>query len=285
VYFPQVGITKGELLAYYHDVAPFLLPHLRDRPLTLERYPEGVEGESFYQKDVPSYYPEWLRTFSKKYERAGKLVHHPLVDDLADLLYLVNLGTLTFHTILARIDDPTHPDVLVIDVDPPAAGDEEPSSAFDRAREAAHLLRDQLREEGLEPLVKTSGKRGLHLGLPLDGSLDFAQVRDVLATLFEKAIARRPELLTQEARKEKRGDRVYLDALRMAHGASVVPPYVVRPTPVASVSMPLTWEELDALEDPLVFTVRTAMERLREVGDLWAPLSLPGRSSVPPTGS
>ena len=116
-----MGVTKGEVLAYYHDVAPFLLPHLRDRPLTLERYPEGVDGESFYQKDVPSYYPEWLHTFSKKYERAGKVVHHPLVDDLADLLYLVNLGTLTFHTILARIDDPAHPDVLVIDVDPPGA--------------------------------------------------------------------------------------------------------------------------------------------------------------------
>jgi bifunctional non-homologous end joining protein LigD len=231
-----------------------------------------VNGESFYQKDVPSHYPDWLRTFSKKYERAGKVVHHPLVDDLADLLFLVNLGTLTFHTILARIDDPQHPDILVIDVDPPEREGETAAAAFARARDAAHLLRDELRMSGLEPLVKTSGKRGLHLGLPLAGDLDFAQVREVLTLLFEKVIAKSPGSLTREARKQKRGDRVYLDALRMAHGASVVPPYVIRPTAAASVSMPVTWDELDEMEDPSVFTIRNAVDRLARTGDLWRSL-------------
>lgn len=274
MYFPETGVTKGEVLAYYHAVSPYLLPHLRDRPLTLERYPEGIEGESFYQKDTPSFYPDWLRRFSKKYHHSDRVVHHPLVDDVADLLYLANLGVLTFHTFLSRTHDPEHPDLLVIDIDPPELpGPRSVAAAFARAREAAHLLRDELREAALDPLVKTSGKRGLHLGLPLDGTLDFPQVRDILADLFEKAIAARPDLLTREARKEKRGDLVYLDALRMALGANVVAPYVVRATPVASVSMPLTWEELDALEDPLTFTVRTAGERLAQVGDLWASLA------------
>lgn len=273
MYFPQVGVTKGEVLAYYHDVAPLLLPHLRDRPLTLERYPQGVDGKSFYQKDTPAHYPEWLPTFAKRYERAGKVVHHPVVGDLAGLLYLVNLGTLTFHTILAHTGDPTHPDIMVIDVDPPAREGDPPEASFALAREAAHLLREQLQRDGLEPLVKTSGKRGLHLGLPLAGDLDFAQIRDALAQLFDRVIERRPDLLTRETRKAKRGGRVYLDALRMAHGASVVPPYVVRATPVASVSMPLTWEELDQVDDPLAFTVRTAPKRLDGRGDLWSALT------------
>lgn len=262
------------MIAYYHAVAPYLLPHLRDRPLTMERYPEGIAGESFYQKDVPSYYPDWLRRFSKKYHHSDRVVQHPLVDDVADLLYLANLGVLTFHIFLSRTGDLEHPDLLVIDIDPP----ESPAAdairaAFARAREAAHLLRGTLREAGLDPLVKTSGKRGLHLGLPLDGSLDFPQVREILASLFDSAIDARSDLLTKEARKKERGDRVYLDALRMALGANVVAPYVVRATPAASVSMPLTWEELDDLDDPFSFNVRTAGERLARVGDLWAPLA------------
>lgn len=274
MYFPAIGATKGEVLAYYHAVSPYLLPHLRDRPLTLERYPEGVEGESFYQKDVPSFYPEWLRRFSKKYSHSDRVVHHPLVDDVADLLYLANLGVLTFHTFLSRTTDLEHPNLLVIDIDPPEIpGPDSIPAAFARAREAAHVLRAELRKAGLDPLVKTSGKRGLHLGLPLDGTLDFAQVRDVLAGLFETAIAARPDLLTREARKEKRGDLVYLDALRMALGANVVAPYVVRATPVASVSMPLTWAELDALDDPFTFTVRNAGGRVALMGDLWAALA------------
>lgn len=274
MYFPEAGITKGEVLAHYHAVSPYLLPHLRDRPLTLERYPEGIEGESFYQKDTPTYYPEWLRRFSKKYHHSDRLVHHALVDDVADLLYLANMGVLTFHTFLSRTTDLEHPDVLVIDIDPPELpGPGSIPLVFARAREAAHILRSELQRAGLDPLVKTSGKRGLHLGLPLDGTLSFGQVRDVLAGLFEAAVTARPDLLTREARIEKRGERVYLDALRMALGANVVAPYVVRATPVASVSMPLTWEELDTLDDPFVFTVRTAGERLAQVGDLWAALA------------
>ncbi|MBU2601773.1 MAG: ATP-dependent DNA ligase [Actinobacteria bacterium] len=270
MYFPAEGVTKGEVLAYYHEIAPVLLPHLRDRPLTLERYPEGVEGESFYQKDTPAHYPDWLRTYSKKYRHSERVTHHPLVDDAADLLYLANLGVLTFHTFLSRTADIEHPDLLVIDIDPPSDPDRESvPQSFAKAREAAHVLRAELERSGLDPLVKTSGKRGLHLALPLDGTLDFAEIREVLSGLFEKAIAAHPSLVTREVSKGKKRSRVYLDALRMALGATVVAPYAVRPTPIASVSMPVTWEELDELDDPYLFTVRTAGERVAAVGDLW----------------
>jgi len=280
IYFPEPGITKGEVLAYYRDVAPYLLPHVAGRPLVLERWPEGITGQSFYQKDLPTFVPDWLRRHTMDYRHAGRLVHHPLVDDVADLLYLVNLGTLTLHAFLSRTADVEHPDHLVIDIDPPkpeqtgAAKPGRPAApaAFSLAVEAAHLLRDELLSAGMEPLVKTSGKQGLHLALPLDGSLDFAEVRTSLADLFDRLIRRHPDRLTRESRLQQRDGRVYLDALRMALGATVVPPYVVRPTPQATVSMPVTWQELGRMESPDVFTVRTAPARLARTGDLWAAL-------------
>ncbi len=282
VYFPEPGITKGEVLAYYRDVAPFLLPHLAGRPLVLERWPEGITGQSFYQKDLPTFVPDWLRRHTMEYRHAQRTVHHPLVDDVADLLYLVNLGTLTLHAFLSRAVDLEHPDHLVIDIDPPhpepsrAGGPGPPATtddAFALAIETAHLLRDELVSAGMDPLVKTSGKHGLHLGLPLDGSLDFGDVRAVLTDLFDRVISRHPDRLTRESRLERRDGRVYLDALRMALGATVVPPYVVRPTPQATVSMPVTWQELARLRSPDVFTVRTAPARLAQSGDLWAGLA------------
>lgn len=290
IYFPETGITKGEVLAYYRDVAPYLLPHLAGRPMVMERWPEGISEHSFYQKDAPSYFPDWLRRHSMAYRRAGKTVHHPLVDDAADLLYLVNLGTLTLHAFLSRLPDLEHPDHVVIDIDPPhpeptASGGSGAREAFQLALETAHLFRDELVAAGMDPLVKTSGKRGLHLALPLDGSLDYREVRASLTDLFDRLISRYPRRLTREAHLDRRGGRVYLDALRMALGATVVPPYVVRPTPEATVSMPVTWEELDRIESPAVFTVRTALPRLAQTGDLWAALApatpVPGAAPPP----
>jgi bifunctional non-homologous end joining protein LigD len=273
VYFPAVGLTKGDVLAYYRAVAPYLLPHLHERPVVMERWPDGVGEGSFYQKDAPSYFPDWLRTHAVRYQRSGKTDHHPLVDDVADLLYLANLGTLTLHTFLSLTDDLEHPDILVIDVDPPEAASG--AAGFKQAVDTAFLLRDELTALGLDPLVKTSGKRGLHLALPLDGSLDYQQARDTLAQLFDRLVARHPDLVTRDIRKAKRGDRVYLDALRMALGATVVPAYVVRPTPTATVSMPVTWEELPGIESGVAFDITNALERLRATGDLWAALAPP----------
>lgn len=278
VYFPAAGVTKGRVLRYYHDVAPYLLPHLRDRPLNLERFPEGITAESFYQKNASTFFPAWLRTFPIEYRRAHKTSHHVLIDDTAGLLYLVNLGTITFHAFLSRIDDLTHPDLLILDIDPPDLPGTSPAEidreeSFKPAVETAFLLREELRLLGLDPVVKTSGKRGLHLGLPLDRRLTYDQVRGSLTELFTRLSESHPHLVTRAMRKDQRGGRVYLDALRMALGATVVPPYVVRATPQASVSMPVTWDELADLPHAQIYTVANALDRLAQVGDLWAGLA------------
>jgi bifunctional non-homologous end joining protein LigD len=294
VYYPEPGYTNAEVLEYYLRVAPFLIPHIKDRPLTLERWPEGVEDGSFFQKNASSYFPHWLRTFPVERKDHQKIVHYPLVEDEADLLYLVNQGTLTFHTQMARAADPDHPDIMVLDVDPPEDDppDNDPSeddrargravpaggaeknrpTSLQRAAEVAVLLRDQLQAAGWDPVVKTSGKRGLHLAFRLDGSLDYAAARDRLEALFAEVAARNPALLTTQIRKNKRAGRVYLDALRMSPGATIVPPYVARPTPEATVSMPVTWAELGSLRDARAFTIKTAPARLEKTGDLWAGL-------------
>jgi bifunctional non-homologous end joining protein LigD len=299
LYYPDPGYTKAEVLDYYLAVAPYLLPHIRKRPLTLERWPEGVEDGSFFQKDASSYFPSWLHTFPVERKDHQKIVHYPLVEDEADLLYLVNQGTLTFHSQMSRIDNPEHPDLMVLDVDPPegdaaaaaggsadSAGATAESSAddpavtaprettpFRRAAEVAFLLREQLRAAGWDPVVKTSGKRGLHLAFRLSGDLDYHAARSQLETLFEEVAARNPKLLTTNIRKVRRVGRVYLDALRMSPGATIVPPYVARPTPEATVSMPVTWEELETLPDGRGFTIKTAPGRLAKTGDLWKGLA------------
>ena len=291
VFFPEMGYTKADLLAYYLDIAPYLLPQVKDRPLTLERWPEGVEDGSFFQKDAPSYFPEWIKTFPMERKDHQKVVHYPLVSDTADLLYLVNQGTLTFHTWLSRSDDWDHPDLMVLDVDPPedpesvgSATGGAPTAPFRRAAEVAVILRDQLRAAGFDPVVKTSGKRGLHLAFKLAGHPDYGEARAQLVDIFGQAARKHPELLTTEIRKNKRDGRVYLDALRMSAGATIVPPYVVRPTPTATVSMPVTWTELEKLEDGRPFTIKTAPSRLDKVGDLWAGL-LRGGTQAPAADS
>ena len=303
VYYPVPGYTKAEVLDYYLRVAPYLLPHLRDRPLTLERWPEGIEDGSFFQKDASSYFPSWLHAFPVERKDHQKIVHYPLVEDEADLLYLVNQGTITFHTQMSRVDDPDHPDLMVLDVDPPeddeatapgagspptggvasatgVAGDSGAGSGtgrgptpLQRAAEVAVLLREDLRAAGWDPVVKTSGKRGLHLAFRLDGGLDYTQARAQLEGLFAEVVTRNPTLLTTQIRKNKREGRVYLDALRMSPGATIVPPYVARPTPEATVSMPVTWEELETLGDGHGFTIKTAVARLEKTGDLWEVLT------------
>jgi bifunctional non-homologous end joining protein LigD len=287
-YFPAAGYTKAEVLDYYLQIAPYLLPHVKDRPLTLERYPEGIQNGSFFQKNASSYFPPWLRTFPVERRDGKRIVHFPLVDDEADLLYLVNQGTITFHTQMSRTTDPGHPDVMVLDVDPPeldgpegaAAGKKPHSSAqFRLAAEVAMLLREQLKTAGFDPVVKTSGKRGLHLAFGLDGRMDYTEARAQLGRLFAELAARNPKLLTTLIRKNKREGRVYLDALRMSPGATIVPPYVVRPTAEATVSMPITWEELDSLENGRAFTIKTAPARLARTGDLWTGLTGRERSA------
>lgn len=278
VLFPGGGgakeYTKGDLADYYRAVAPYLLPHLRGRPLMLERYPDGLDGQRFMQKNTPEHYPEWIKR--AKVAKEGGTVTHVVCEDTATLLYLADQACLTVHRWLSRTDragGPDHPDRLVFDLDPP--GDD-----FGAVRAAAAWLRELLDELGLPAAPMTTGSRGLHLVVPLDGRQDFDAVREFAHDVAELAAARHPDRLTTAARKQDRGDRLYLDVQRNGYAQTAVAPFTVRARPGAPVAVPLTWEQLD---DPGLdarrWTIADAVDQART--DPWAGLPVRGRSLGP----
>ncbi|MEV6840754.1 non-homologous end-joining DNA ligase [Streptomyces sp. NPDC051133] len=278
VLFPGGGgakeYTKGDLADYYRAVAPYLLPHLRGRPLMLERYPDGVDGPRFMQKNTPEHYPDWITR--AEVAKEGGTVTHVVCDDTATLLYLADQACLTLHRWLSRTDraaGPDHPDRLVFDLDPP--GDD-----FAAAREAAVLLRALLDDLGLPAAPMTTGSRGLHLVVPLDGRAGFDEVRQFAREVAEAAAAEDPDRLTTAARKDERAGRLYLDVQRNAYAQTAVAPYTVRARPGAPVAVPLTWEQLD---DPGLdarrWTIADAVEQART--DPWARLPRRGRALGP----
>jgi bifunctional non-homologous end joining protein LigD len=269
VFFPDSEITKGDLVGYYRDVAARMLPYLRDRPLVMERYPDGITGERIVQKNVPRYFPEWItRTRVKK--QGGTLLQ-VICDKPATLVYLANQACVEMHAFLSRTSALERPDQLVFDLDPP---DDE---HFALVRHLALRLRELLEDElGLTAFVKTTGGRGLHVHVPLNARDDFDAVRRFARQASEVVAAREPDSLTVEQRKDSRGDRVYSDVMRNAYAQTAVAPYSVRARPGAPVATPLRWEELeDSGLTPHQFTVRTVGERLARLGqsDPWAGLA------------
>jgi bifunctional non-homologous end joining protein LigD len=267
LWFPDDGITKGDVFRYYADIADRLLPFLRDRPVTLERLPEGIGGGKphFWQKHTPEHYPSWVRRVDFPTER-GRPVQYALVNDKASLLYLVNQGAMTFHPWLSRIEEPDRPDFVLFDLDPAEA-------TFGDVVTVAKAIHKALDEEGVAAVPKTSGKRGLHVLALWPGEGGFDAARDWARSLAGRVAEELPDLTTVEIRKAKRGRRVYIDVLQNAKGHHAVPPYVVRPVPGAPVSMPLDWDELTARLRPGQFTVKTAAKRLaRQKSDPMAGL-------------
>jgi bifunctional non-homologous end joining protein LigD len=266
LWFPEAGVTKGEIVEYYRRVAPLLLPHLRDRPVTLERLPEGVAegGPRFFQKNTPASYPAWVPRVEFPAE-TGKPVHYALVNDLRTLLYLVNQGTLTFHAWFSRVQAPDHPDFVLYDLDP---GEAPLADAVTIARR----LRDVLKDEGHEALVKTSGKSGLHVLVPWKEAGGFDKARAWALGVARRVADKLPELATVEFRKAKREGRVYIDVLQNARGHHAVPPYVVRAVLAASVSWPLAWKDVGPALDPSQYNVRTVQPRLGRHKDPLAAL-------------
>ncbi|MFG1808057.1 non-homologous end-joining DNA ligase [Streptomyces sp. NPDC049040] len=261
VLFPADGLTKAGLVAYYRGVARRMLPHLRGRPLMLERHPGGIDAPGFMQKDVPDSFPDWIRRV--ELPKQGGSVTYAVCDDTATLAYLVGQNCTTFHRFLSTADDPDHPDRLVFDLDPP--GDD-----FGAVRQAAVRLREVLREIELPSTLMTTGSRGMHVAIPLDAGAgaDFDQTRAFARDVAELLAARHPDTLTVEARKAARGDRLYLDIQRNAYAQTVVAPYCVRPIPGAPVAAPVSW---DAIDDPRLtarrWTVATAAGLL--AGNPW----------------
>jgi bifunctional non-homologous end joining protein LigD len=266
--------TKGDLADYYRSIAPYMLPHLRGRPLMLERYPDGLDGQRFMQKNIPKHYPDWITR--AEVPKEGGTVTHAVCDDTATLLYLADQACLTLHRWLSRTDrtgGPDHPDQLVFDLDPP--GDD-----FTPVREAAGLLRELLDELRLPAALMTTGSRGLHLVVRLDGRQDFDEVREFARDVAELLADRHPDRLTTAARKEDRGDRLYLDVQRNAYAQTAVAPYTVRARPGAPVAVPLAWEQLD---DPGLDARRwTIADAVDQAGtDPWSELSGRGRALGP----
>jgi bifunctional non-homologous end joining protein LigD len=263
VMFPEDGITKGDLAAYYEIVGSVMLPHLRGRPVTMERYHRGIGEEGFFQKNV-SKPPRWLKTVAVP--KKDGVVNYPVVRDQRGLSWLANQNCITPHIWTSRVPRLDRPDICVFDLDPLV---DEP----DVLKRATLLLRDVLAELGRRSWVKTSGSKGFHVAIPLDGRAESSEVADFAHRLGRVLCERDPEHFTQEFYKADRGARILIDTGRNELGATFAAVYAVRPKPGAPVSAPCSWEEVEAGEvGPRTFTLRGMEKRLGEVGDLWADL-------------
>jgi len=263
--FPDDGITKGDLVAYYQSVAGAMLPLLRDRPVSMTRFPDGIASRGIVQKNVPDYFPDWVtRAWVRK---EGGSLQQVVCDKPATIVYLANQACIELHAFLSRLDHIDEPDQLIFDLDPPDA------DRFGDVRVCALRLRELLTGElGLPAFVKTTGGKGLHIHVPLNAREDFDTAREFARQAAELLAARNPDLLTTEQRKDKRGSRIYADIMRNAYAQLAVAPYSVRARPGAPVATPLSWDELDdeGLR-PGRFTLRTVPDRLREAGRAGGP--------------
>jgi bifunctional non-homologous end joining protein LigD len=270
ILFPDDGITKGELASYYERMAPLLLPHLRGRPLTMERYPQGIGRKGFWQKDVSKGFPDWLTRV--EVPKKDGVVHHAIITDVRSLLWVTNQNTITQHVWASRVPDLYSPDLCVFDLDP-STGDE------DELRAAALGLRDLLAELKLAAWIKTSGSKGYHIVVPLDGKAhtgDVTRFADMVGKLF---VSRSPDRLTQEFSKADRGGRIYVDTGRNAYSATFAAAYTVRARRGAPVSAPCTWEEVANGEAaPAAFTLRNMPARAANLDDVWSDMKRRGYS-------
>jgi bifunctional non-homologous end joining protein LigD len=265
VLFPDDGITKGELAAYYEAIAPAMLPHIRGRPVTMERYPSGIGRPGFLQKDVSRGFPEWLERV--EVPKKGGVVHHPVVGDMRALLWLANQNCITPHVWTSRTPDLFQPDICVFDLDP---SEHEPEVL----RAAALAVRQLLAELDLPSWVKTSGSKGFHIAVPLDRAAGFDVVAEFASAVAALLVRRDPGHLTLEFSKADRGGRIFVDTGRNGYSATFATAYAVRAKRGAPVSAPCTWDEVERGQvGPQTFTLRSMADRVAAVGDLWSEMS------------
>lgn len=265
VLFPEAGLTKGDLIAYYRRIAPVMLPHVAGRPLSLQRYPDGITADGFMQKNASDYFPDWVERASLAKQDGA--VQHVVARDAATLVYLANQAAITLHVGLSRIDRIDQPDRLVIDFDP--ADDD-----FGKVKRAAKRARQLLEAVGLVPFVQTTGSRGLHVWVPLERKEGFDEVRAFAGEIAARLVAQSPDELTTEQRKAARGDRVYVDVARNAYAQTAAAPYTVRARPTAPVATPLEWDELgDRALTPDRYTIGNLFRRLGQRPDPWREMA------------
>lgn len=267
LYWPDDGLTKGDLLAYYRDVAPIMLPYLEGRPLTLRVYPEGIHGSSYYRRDVPEGAPPWIGQVDYSRQSGGRTIQMPLVENAAGLVWLANQGCIEFHPWSSRLPDLDHPDQAVFDLDP---GDE---ASYDDVLQAALWLREELERDGLRGYPKTSGKHGLHVHVPLAPGHAYDDVRLWVKSVAERLAESHPEQIAVASGATHRGDQISIDYAQNSIARTMAAPYTARAAAGAPVAAPLTWEEIAAGQvRSSDFTIRTMPERLKSVGDLFAPV-------------
>ncbi len=270
VLFPDDGITKGELASYYEMIAPVMVPHMRARPVTMERFHRGIGAPGFFQKDVSKGFPEWLQRV--EVPKKDGTVHHPIVTDTRSLLWLANQNCITPHVWTSRAPNLYYPDICVFDLDP---SEDNP----DQLRAATMRLRDFLAELGLPSWLKTSGSKGFHIVVPLDGKTNMGEVSSFAHAVGGALVQRDPANLTQEFHKVDRGRRILVDTGRNGYSATFAAAYAVRAKPGAPVSAPCTWDELEGGKvGPRTFTLRAMAERIHAVGDVWSDMRKRKRS-------
>jgi bifunctional non-homologous end joining protein LigD len=270
VLFPDDGITKGDVVDYYAEVAAVMVPHLKGRPLTLWRYPRGIDQHGFVQQDFGGAMPDWMG--AAKVAKEGGTVVHPVADRRDALVWLANQNCVTPHAWLSRRDRLDEPDLIVIDLDPT-------TTDFAPVRAAARACADVLDDLGLTSYLKTTGSRGLHVVVPISRGPDYDTVRQFARDVADVVAADDPAHRTVEMRKDKRGNRVYLDVMRNAYAQTAVAPYAVRARRGAPVATPLEWDELGGRGlRPDRFTLRDVPKRIAEQGDPWADMRKHARS-------
>jgi len=271
ILFPDDGITKGELASYYEAIAPVMLPHIRRRPVTMERYHRGIGAPGFFQKDVSKGFPDWLKRVEAPKNEGS--VNHPMVTDTRSLLWLANQNSITIHVWPSRALNLYQPDICVFDLDPPGNGE------LDVLCKAALDLRTLLEELGLPSWIKTTGSKGFHIAVPLDAKADFGTVARFAHRVGKLLVARDPENLTREFHKVDRRGRILVDTGRNDYSATFAAAYTVRARRGAPVSAPCTWEEVERREvRPGSFNIRNMAQRIESVGDLWSDLLKTKRS-------
>jgi bifunctional non-homologous end joining protein LigD len=254
ILYPGIGIPKKEVIGYYIRMAPDMLPFLHDRPVTMHRFPEGIDGEDFYEKDAPAGTPDFVEIFTIYSGTSDRDVHFVLCNNLDTLLWLANLASIELHATLSTIGSYESPDFMLFDIDP------EPPLTFDDVIDVAHMVREILVDQGLQPYVKSSGKKGLHIVVPLVAGYGFAEIRDYAHTLG-KALARESDRIVSEFPHSRDPGTIFIDYLQNAKGKTMAAPYSLRATPMASVSAPLLWDDLKHGIRPEDFNIRTMISR------------------------
>jgi bifunctional non-homologous end joining protein LigD len=262
VLYPETGFTKGQVIDFYSRAAPHLLPHLRGRALTLKRYPNGVEGGHFYEKQRPMHAPEWVR--STPVSAGDKMIDFVLCDDLPTLVWLANLADLELHPSLALAEDPDRPTVMAFDLDPG------PPAAIEQCCEVALLLRDTLDHLGLEGHAKTSGSKGMQVYVPLNSEVTYADTKPFAHGIARVLESRHGKLIVSAMKTELRRGKVLIDWSQNDRHKTTVGPYSLRAMATPRVSTPITWDEVDGGGEGLAFEAHDVLERLDEHGDLFA---------------